>query len=155
MQLEISTAISSLSAAMGLAKGALEARDDAKVKEAIMDMASRLFSIHEAAAKLTAENQQLQAEIKQLKQEQVDRERYVLREVNAGIFALQYQPVSDDPTPSHYICQPCFSSGKKIVLRLQDSAQMGASLKCAHDRMHDLALRDAGPLPRTDTGWVV
>jgi hypothetical protein len=147
MQLEISTAISSLSAAMGLARGAVEARDDAKVKEAIIDMSNRLFSIHEAASKLAAENQELQAEIRKLKQEQIDRERYVLRGIEAGRIALLYQPSADDPTPPHYICQACFSSGKKVVLRAEESVCTGASLCCPSDAKHDIGLSAPAALP--------
>lgn len=146
MQLEISTAISSLSAAIGLARGAMEARDDAKVKEAIIDMSNRLFSIHEAASKLAAENQELQLQITKLKQEQIDRERYVLREVDVGCFALLYQPITDDPTPLHYICQACFSLGKKIVLRAEER-MYGANLCCPADSKHDIGLRAPIKLP--------
>ena len=137
MSIEISAAISSLSAAIGLMKGAVDARDEAKVKDALMAMSDRLFAIHLQANELLAENRDLQAQINQLKEQEVERERFILHEVRPGAFALRMEPTGDDRTPVHYVCQACRGTGKKIVLRL-DHSMLGPELCCPADPHHNI-----------------
>lgn len=147
MQLEFNAALASLSTTLGLARVAVEARDDAKIRNALFDMSDRLLSVHAAAAHLAAENEKLEAQLRELKEKLVDRQRYVIREVERGRFALAYQPTADDSTPAHYACQACFSAGKKVVMQSINSAYTGWHLSCPLDSAHDIQLSDAAPLP--------
>jgi hypothetical protein len=141
--MDIAAAISALGQAISFARTAVEARDDAKAKQAIMDISSHLFVVHEVATKLAIENQKLQAEAREIKQQQLDEERFALHEIEPGRFALRFEPRQAERTPVHYVCQACFAAGKKVVLRAEESAYAGHSLSCPVDALHDLPLRQA------------
>ena len=141
MAIEISAAISSLTAAIGLMKGAIDARDEGKAKEAIMEISNRLFAIHTQANELLSENRELRNKVEHLEHEAIDRIRYVLREVEPGKFALLFEPADEDQTAAHYICQACFGIGKKVVLQLQQSVSIGCTLACPCDTRHDIQVR--------------
>jgi hypothetical protein len=143
MTIEISSAISSFSTAVGLLRGALNARDEGKIKEALTDMTSRLFTISEQGAKLAMENEELKAQIRELQEQAAERERFVLHEVRPGAFVLRFEPTSDDKTPVHYACQACRGLGRKVVLRL-DHRTLGTELSCPADQRHDIYVGQDG-----------
>lgn len=103
----------------------MEARDDAKLQSALLDMAERLLAFREAAEKLALENDKLKADLRDVRQQLMDRENYGVHEVAPGFFALRYKVAAEDDTPLHYICQPCASLGRKVVLQ-----QFPGTLKC-------------------------
>jgi len=138
--IEISDAISTFSAIIELAKTAMSARDSAKVEEALFELKVKYLSAMEGSlqlqgqiaalqgdkaalqSKLLVSKQLLldtQAELDQLKDSLAEREHYALYEIEAGIFCYRYKTGADDEqTPEHYLCQPCWDSGKKSILRM-------------------------------------
>ena len=128
--IEISGAISGLSATVQALKAAVAARDEGKINDAISDLKERLFDVqsanlqaveqlHAAQTKIHA----LVAELDQLKAKAVERELYVphnLAQGTASFFAYRYQgnerARDGSPVPLHYLCQPCFDNGRKSIL---------------------------------------
>jgi hypothetical protein len=159
MAIDFGPVISSVSATIGLAKVALEARDDAKIRQAISDMQrlladanGALLTVTNDAFQLQIRANELEAECLRLQQRLDERARYVLREVRPGAFVYAFDPVGDDKTPAHYICQPCSDKGKKVVLRGDVD---GDALRCAEDRLHYLVLRErnADPIDYPKSFW--
>ena len=122
---DIASAVASASAMLGLAKGAIAARDDFKAQLAISDAHVKLLEITTAALSLSQTNIALADEIRSLKDaahelevKARDREGYALTEVCTGHYAYQSQPSQEGANvPLHYLCQPCYDKGIKSVLR--------------------------------------
>lgn len=123
--MDIAAAISSTATLLGIAKGAVAARDDAKAQQAITDVQLKLLEVSTAALALSQANIALTDEIRLLKNEAHqselktrEREGYVLTEVCPGHYAYQSQPSRDGTNaPPHCFCQPCYDKGVKSVLR--------------------------------------
>lgn len=129
--IEISGAIGAISATVTTLKTALAARDEAKIDAAMSDLKDRLFDLQTANLELveglhTAQSEihTLVEEVKELKAKLRERGLYTLHNLAKGtdhFWAYRYQ--GDDGTSDgtsatpHYLCQPCFDSGRKIVLR--------------------------------------
>jgi len=131
MSLEISAALASLSSLMGIAKTAVEARDDAKAKQAISDMSDRLMAalqgalgLAENASSLRMRLDEAEAELAKLKSEVSERSRYQLAKLGTAgdFFAYRLRPAAElverQDEPAHFLCQPCLDGGKKVVLHV-------------------------------------
>lgn len=123
--IEISAALSSAKALLDIAKGAVDARDDAKVRGALADLQLKLFDAMSAAlaaqeknAALLEQTAELRRELQELKQKSEERDRYTLTQLCAGAYAYANDPAQDGKSePAHYLCQACFDKGVKAVLR--------------------------------------
>lgn len=140
MAIEITAAISTFKAALGIAQVALAARDEAKVKEALQDMSERLFSLSQAALAMAEKNMALQASLAEVnaKHAQVEaklaeRGSYELAEASSGVFA--YKSLDSSKAP-HYLCQPCYDKGIKTVLRRLEHHDGVEFWTCAADSRH-------------------
>jgi len=131
--------------ALELAKAGLEARDDAKIKAGISEMAAKLadanmgaFAMSEHLRAIEAQLRDTTAQLRDLEKVVKKRERYVLREVRKGAYVYAFEPINGDATPVHYQCQICFDSGKNSVLV---ESLSGNTLHCRIDRIHTIVLR--------------
>ena len=134
MSSEITAALTSLGSLMGIAKTAVEARDDAKAKQAIDDMSERLtaalqgaLSLAENASSLRMRLDEVEAELAKLKANVIERGRYQLAKLGTAgdFFAYRLRPATElveqqDETP-HFVCQSCFEGGRKVVLQIDSS----------------------------------
>ena len=128
--MEIASALAGLKALIEVTKVAVDARDDTKVKGALIDMQSRLMDAMTAAleSQATAHSLQLalhqeQEKARALEMKLQERARYTLAQIAPGQGAMAYRFEPDEegsPTPSHYVCQPCFDQGRKSVLQPGD-----------------------------------
>lgn len=150
---DLASAISSATAMLGIAKGAVAARDDFKAQQAIGDAQGKLLEITTAALALSQTNISLADEIRVLKDQAHDlqlkareREGYALAQIGPGVHAYQSQPAKEGATPpTHYLCQPCYDKGVKVVLRFNESGGDGLSSKrtawiCAENREHSFSV---------------
>jgi hypothetical protein len=140
--MEIAAALSGIKGAIDIAKAALDARDDAKAKAAINDMIGLLLEANTSALAISNEARKLSAdldaktlELRELKERQRERENYVLYEVARWRFVYRSQL-----EPAHYLCQNCFDSGVKSVLRHTHYASFEDELVCANNAAHNVAL---------------
>jgi len=128
---EINAAIGAATTAINILKTAVEARDDAKIKAAVIDISIRLLDVSTSADNLAAENGTLQgnlhsaqAELRELREKVTERDRYTLSKLGSlgEFYAYKLRAPAElsdrtDEVP-HYVCQPCFDGGKKSVLRV-------------------------------------
>lgn len=118
---------------IGIAKVALDARDEAKLRSALTDLTLKLNDVSisalastERAMALQNTIRDLEDEARRLKLEATERERYALTEIRPGALAYKSKHVDgrqDEPT--HYLCQPCYDKGVKAMLRYTAPVQGG------------------------------
>ncbi len=125
--MELMAAMSALSTALGIAKTAVEARDEAKINVALAEINTKQLALSMAALHLAESLSACQAAKSELERENRDlvgkleeRQRYVLHELSPGRIAYRFSPLPDSLEPEHYLCQICYDKGVKSVLRLYD-----------------------------------
>ncbi len=141
-----SAALTSAATAAKLALGFLDAKEDAKVRGALIDMQSRLLDAMSAALdqaeKLAALQQELGAaksDLAAARAKLEDRGRYPIHEYVPGVFVRKSQPSVDDPQePEHLLCAACFDLGTKSVLVNKPADQY---LRCLNDATHSVQVR--------------
>ncbi|WP_238909160.1 hypothetical protein [Achromobacter ruhlandii] len=130
--MDIASAFSSLSAAIGLAQNALSARDERKISDAkqeitrvlievqnsCLDLQQKLFASSQAERAAEDACRALAAQVEKLQQRIADRARYELAELSAGVLVLRLNQAEANGEPPHYLCQPCMDNrDKKAVLQ--------------------------------------
>lgn len=146
MNLELGGLISSATAFMNLAKGAIDARDDAKAKEAISGANAKLYELSmalltsvEKSAALQTSNIDLNAKIAELEAKLKENASYKLTPLGKNGHA--YVLVGDDGMQATdkpvYFCQHCRDKGIKCILRYSQSVQWeGAHWSCVENNSH-------------------
>ena len=156
--MDFNAAISSVSTLIGIAKGAIAARDDIKAQEALTNIQLKLMDVMAQALAMTEKNMTLvqefhalQARITELEAKSVDREEYVLTDVCPGFQAyrsLHYK--SNDPNrdnPYHLLCQACYDQGSKFMLRFEphfyndDASKNYSEWVCPENSRHNFKQR--------------
>ena len=146
--MEIAAALSGLRGLIDTAKIALEARDDAKVKEALAGMSERLLNAYGVALETAEKNAQLQATIQALNQKHVELERQLTekemcRLVPLGKNSFAYLPagqLQEGSDRTLYYCQPCYDKGVKSVLRYSPADSYGyARWICVEHGGHNIS----------------
>ena len=147
MNLDITGALASMHAAFELAKVAVEARDDAKVKAALSEMAERFTDANMGALAMSQTLRQLEAELRNatarladLEKRNKKREAHVMFEVRKGAFVYLFEPLPEDKSPRHYKCQVCFDAGEDSVLVTSTN---GRILLCNITKEHSITLEAA------------
>jgi len=97
----------------------------AKLNEALISAQSALLAQNSALFDLQREKFETAEKLRKLEETITERGRYALVEITRGGFAYKANgvpmqggacdPASSEPT--HYLCQPCFDSGRKVVLQ--------------------------------------
>lgn len=141
----LSAALSAISTAKAISSSAIAARDDAILKPTIIQMNDQLLKAQEALSLLSAHLLSVQQQLfetsdKLRKAEETiaERGRYTLVESGPGnwvymVNILPEQSRSGKPGGAqipHYVCQPCFDSGRKVVLVLKDFPETDPYLMC-------------------------
>ncbi|KMJ92470.1 hypothetical protein ACH58_07540 [Achromobacter xylosoxidans] len=130
--MDIASAFSSLSAAIGLAQNALSARDERKIADAkqeitrvlievqnsCLDLQQKLFASAQAERSTEDECRALRQRVAELEKQAADRDRYEMKEIHPGTFVLRLKESAANGEPPHSLCQPCMDNvGKKAVLQ--------------------------------------
>jgi hypothetical protein len=130
-----------------LAKGALDARDDAKVRGALSDLQMKLFDAMSAALAIAEKATSLQSALSKVEAEKADleaklkdRASYELCEITPGAFAYAPKPAADaGGVPRHYLCQACHDKGVTAMLRhTPPSVGMDARWVCPEEPGHGI-----------------
>lgn len=131
--LDLSAAVTSAGAALDLLKTALKARDQGLTDKAIADMVDQLRNVNMAALEASQEAlngikearqadqriADLEREVRELKAEADEHNRYDLVPVGNNSFAYTLKDAPPEGQQRHYVCQACFDNGnKKVVLQL-------------------------------------
>ncbi|MGL6245683.1 hypothetical protein [Pseudomonas sp.] len=141
--MEITAALSSLSAAIGLVKSASDARDEAKINTAMSEVNRRYFELSMAAIELVEKcnallctNADIQTQLSELQRKARERENYLLHEVAPGRFAYRFNPTNDTGDAPHYVCQTCQDKDIKSVLHVTNDSMLGTTYQCLNCKDH-------------------
>jgi hypothetical protein len=143
----ISAAVTSLRAAKDIGTAAIELRDWNQMVGELTKMNGELLKAQDALFAHNASLLELHGkyadacnELRKMKDALNERSRYALFEIGAGKFAYRlkvggtgeapFVPGADEPM--HYLCQPCFDAGRKMVLQLYLDAADGPVAMCPH-----------------------
>lgn len=141
----ITAAATSLRMAAEIGSAALSLRDFnqlagelAKMNGELLKAQQALFAHQTTLMEIQAKYAQATKELAQANHALQQRESYALFEIGAGKFVYRSQPVQAQGNsgvavagePVHYLCQPCFDSGRKQVLQLFLNAADGPVAQC-------------------------
>ena len=131
----ISSAAAAITAAKELGKAMIGLRDFNQVAATVTEINDKLLKAQESLFAHNSQLLQLQdehfktcEELRELKKTMAQRGRYSLFEISSGIFVYRVN-INPEPSdisdplasePLHYICQPCFDKGIKVVLQKGD-----------------------------------
>lgn len=141
--MELISAMSALSTALGLAKTAVEARDESKLNAALADINTKHLALSMAALQLADSLNACQAAKADLERENRDlrakaeyRGRYTLHELAPGRFAYRHTPIANSLEPEHHLCQICYDKGVKSVLHTIKDSMLGTAYECLAEKPH-------------------
>lgn len=148
--MDFSLLISSLAAAKEMAGLLVQERDRQKAAAIQVDLTEKitqaqlnLLQVVGTVTELTEALRVARERVHQLEADQRENERYRLVEVipSRGFFAYRLRPAAElkerSDEPVHFLCQPCFDQGRKMVLRRTPNNVY----QCAHDGHHNFAVR--------------
>jgi hypothetical protein len=141
----ISAAVNSLRIAKDIGSAAIELRDFnqmsaefSKMNGELLKAQDALFAHNASLLELHGKYADVCDELRKMKDALNERGRYTLFEIGAGKFAYRLKvpgkgeasvmPGADEPM--HYLCQPCFDAGRKMVLHLYPDAADGPGAMC-------------------------
>lgn len=157
--IEFSALVQSARAVTDIARGALDARDHAKAKEAVAELQGKLHEIMSAALASAEKAAALQAALSQAEREKAeikakveDRALYKLHAVRPGAHVYAPKETVDGTQPAHCLCQPCYDKGNKVVLR---ASLDGRLLQCPEEAKHNITVEARAPVqvPRRGSSW--
>jgi Zn finger protein HypA/HybF involved in hydrogenase expression len=134
---ETSAAISSLKAAMDIAKGIQALDSDAKIKLATIELMEKILSAQQDAfeaqqerATLLARIGELEAKIGQSDGWESEKQRYQLQEFPTGSMAYVLKAEAAADQPMHRICAACYEGGHKSILQTTLRHGGGEKVEC-------------------------
>lgn len=147
MSIELTGLITSARALMSIASGAIEARDDAKAKQAITDANGKMYELSiallssaEKLSALQAANHELEGKTRALEAQIAENARYKLTPLSNG-YAYLLLVDSGVQTPSQpiYFCQHCRDKGVKSILRELSAGEWhSAQWQCIEEDQHTI-----------------
>lgn len=106
-----------------------------RINEAVNDLHDDITRLRLQISAITTEKEAKEAEVRALKAELIDRQRwdeesarYRLHELAAGIFVYAIKPERQAGEPPHYLCQKCFT--EKIKSIVQATVVGGPNYEC-------------------------
>jgi hypothetical protein len=150
---DIVTAWESGKAMLDVVKLAIAARDDAKIQQALGEMAARMTEIAMSALAAAEKSGALHAQLLEANAEKAvlanrlaERAMYAMHEIRPGAFAYRLLDARPNGVqhPTHYLCQPCYDKGAKAVLRYQpQTLYLFGKWLCPHATGH--AIENTSP----------
>ena len=149
---EITGMLSSLNAAIDIAKSMVSLRDTASIQSkviefqnAIMDAQQRAFAAQQERATLVEQVSQLEKDVARLKAWNSEKERYDLQRVYPGAFAYVLKPDAAGTQPPHWLCTTCYEKGQKGVLQEQPLREGWKFWRCGHCKNEIKTSRHVAP----------
>ncbi|NRG18083.1 hypothetical protein HPQ64_10315 [Rhizobiales bacterium] len=114
----------SIKAVAELAKLAADARDEAKIKEAIRELQSAIVDAQSKAIdaqstmfQLQSENEKLKKLLANLESREEELDRYELHNFGDGTLAYRLKDEFREEAPEHFLCPGCYDKRIKSTLR--------------------------------------
>ena len=128
MMAEFQALVTSLNTALNIAKAAKSVDDFNNFATAVADVNMKYLAATNAAAQQATRIAELEAELRRLKEQKTDADRYRLHTFPTGnhAYALKDPPRGDER--EHYLCPTCFDRGNRSVL--QPTGPQREFLKC-------------------------
>ncbi|HJS12135.1 hypothetical protein [Sphingopyxis sp.] len=135
---EAGAAISSIKAAMDIARGVSSLKSEADINQAIIDIQRALLEAQNAALEDKQRLFQLRSELEELQREnqlrgawELEKKRYVLTRSEKGAFTYDLKPDEASSEIFHRLCATCFGRGEKSILHTIRSGRGGETVHCA------------------------
>jgi hypothetical protein len=141
----ISGAVGGLKAAIDIGKGiqALNTSTEVKQKtgellDAVLDARFKLMDAADAQSALLDEIKQLKQQIAGFEDWNSEKERYQLKAIDSGAFAVMHKPGMENGEPPIWLCQTCFEKRHKSPLQFvaRDRGSGAAGGRGTHARWH-------------------
>lgn len=147
--MEVASLLASAKAAYEIAKGinALKNEVDrnqavSKILEGLIAVQSEALSLQERHLLLTTKMQDLEKECDRLKDWQIEKERYDLKEIAPGVFARIEKALVSNLQSAHKFCATCFEQNSKAPLQ-QEKIEVGRRLSLTCHRCRAKVIFDS------------
>jgi hypothetical protein len=140
---ELSMVISSIKTAIQISKNISEISKDAAVNQKaielqniILDLQMSFVDFHSRYFELIELKNNIENELKQIKEWKITKSQYDLVEVETGIYVYIPNKKNKSPNPIHYLCTNCFNKQKKSILQINRIFEKGwGSFFCPECKM--------------------
>lgn len=147
--MEVASLLASAKAAYDIAKGinALKNEVDrnhavSKILEVLIAVQTEALSLQEKHSLLTTKAQELEKECNFLKEWQIEKQRYELREIAPGLFARIEKGFVGTWQSAHKFCATCFEQNFKAPLQ-QEKIEVGRRLSLTCHRCKSKVIFDS------------
>ena len=137
MLAEAKLAMDSIKGALDIAKTIKDVRDEAALATQVSDIMHSMIDAqaHASAAyaretELTQRIRELEAQVASFEKWEAEKQRYQLERVGSGTFAYRLKESERRGEPTHYICQPCYERGKKMIFQFTQEYDRGPVHQC-------------------------
>jgi hypothetical protein len=125
---DLSGALGALQSASNIIKTLAGLRSESERSAKLIELQSQIMTAQTSAIQAnTAQTtlvdrvRQLEAEIARLETWSTEKQRYELKSLRPGSFAMALKADAQGSEPIHYLCQACYEGEKKFVLQLKPS----------------------------------
>jgi hypothetical protein len=132
---EITAGITTVRAAIDVAKGMLTVRDAKLVaakadelRQLLGDAISKLLNAQQGQMAQLEQIQVLKAEAAKFRDWDSEKQKYELKGVGQGVFAYMPKSAARGDQPPHWLCPTCFESGKKAYFQFSTRMSAGGSV---------------------------
>lgn len=139
----ISGVLTSLHMTAKALEAAIDARDNAKAKESLIQFTDRIIELQNLILSSQADQARLASDVEELKQEcmrlkswDAERAKYTLTEIASGVFAYVENDNVKPFNNTHKLCCSCFEKGIKSTLQSVPTltgVKSSHSLSCANN----------------------
>jgi hypothetical protein len=132
---EITAGITSIRAAIDLAKAMVASRDAKmlaagadEMKVLLSDAINNLIEAQQAQMAQLEQIQALKTEIAKFRDWDSEKQKYELKNVGNGVSAYMTKPAARGVEDPHWLCPTCFENGKKAYLQFSVRMSSGGSV---------------------------
>lgn len=134
----LAQAIVSLNAASNIAKSILELRDVAQINTKVIEFQNEIMSAQDKVRSSQREQdlllekiQELEKECKQLKDWNIEKEHYEIKEISSGVFAFIEKNYEGSLQSARKLCTTCFEQRTKSILQYESLGKLLTCPRCS------------------------
>jgi hypothetical protein len=142
---EISAGLTSLRAALDIAKAMVNLRDaeafrakSIELQSVVLEALEKAIKSREACSAQADRIRALETEVAGLKAWGTEKERYELKPVGRAVVAYMLKPEARGSEPPHWLCPNCYAKGEKAFFQMKGDDGALASLRMWEVPRHDV-----------------